>query len=164
MTPRNYCRQWHPAWARTLLVAISVTWTARFLLGQPSPSVPKAIQSSFENQVKPFLQQNCLRCHNAELTTSGVRVDHLNAALEDSQVPLWEHIRRKISDGSMPPKGQPHPAGNERQRAGEWITQALDFARSRPAPKNGLVRRLTVAQYRNTLRELLLSDDDLTDA
>ena len=28
--------------------------------------------------------------------------------------------------------------------------------------KNGLVRRLTVAQYRNTLRELLLIDNDLT--
>ena len=46
----------------------------------------------------------------------------------------------------------------------EWITRALDVARSRPTPKNGLVRRLTVSQYRNTLRELLLLDDDLTEA
>ena len=29
-------------------------------------------------------------------------------------------------------------------------------------PKNGGVRRLTVAQYRNTLRELLLLEEDLT--
>ena len=64
----------------------------------------------------------------------------------------------------MPPKGMPQPTGAERQQMVEWITQALDVARSRPAPKNGLVRRLTVAQYRNTLRELLLLDDDLTEA
>ena len=63
----------------------------------------------------------------------------------------------------MPPKGMPQPSGVERQRTVEWIDRALDVARSRPTPKNGLVRRLTVAQYRNTLRELLLLDDDLTE-
>ncbi len=47
---------------------------------------------------------------------------------------------------------------------GDWITQALDAAWSRPAPKNGMVRRLTVAQYRNTLRELLRLEDDLTES
>jgi hypothetical protein len=64
----------------------------------------------------------------------------------------------------MPPKGQPQPTSAERQQVVEWITRALDVARSRPTPKNGLVRRLTVSQYRNTLRELLLLDDDLTEA
>ena len=164
MTSRNHWRGWQTLSACALLAFVSLTWTARFLLGQPSQGAPKPIGSSFENQIKPFLQQNCVRCHNAELSTSGVRVDHLDAAFEDGRMPLWERIRRKIGDGSMPPKGQPQPAATERQRVAEWITQALDLARSRPAPKNGLVRRLTVAQYRNTLRELLLLDDDLTDA
>jgi len=62
----------------------------------------------------------------------------------------------------MPPKGMPQPAGTDRQRMVEWVTQALEVARSRPARKNGVIRRLTIAQYRNTLRELLLLDDDLT--
>ena len=62
----------------------------------------------------------------------------------------------------MPPKGLPQPTSAARQQMVEWITQALEVARLRPAPKNGLVRRLTVSQYRNTLRELLLLDDDLT--
>jgi hypothetical protein len=43
-----------------------------------------------------------------------------------------------------------------------WITENIEAARVRVAPKNGLVRRLTVAQYRNTLKELLKLDDDLT--
>jgi hypothetical protein len=62
----------------------------------------------------------------------------------------------------MPPKGMPQPSGENRQKMVEWITQALEAARLRPSPKNGLIRRLTVSQYRNTLRELLLLDDDLT--
>lgn len=40
----------------------------------------------------------------------------------------------------------------------------MTAARSRPVPKNGSVRRLTVAQYRNTLRDLLGLEEDLTDA
>ncbi|MEO8453177.1 MAG: DUF1587 domain-containing protein, partial [Gemmatimonadota bacterium] len=56
----------------------------------------------------------------------------------------------------------PQPTPAERERVVAWIDQALEAARMRPAPKNGLVRRLTVPQYGNTLRELLLIEDDLT--
>ncbi len=122
-----------------------------------------ALESSFEQQVKPFLKQNCVQCHNADVMTSGVRVDQLDAALEDRHLRLWEAIRKKIGDETMPPKGLPQPTSAERQQMVEWITHALEVARSRPTPKNGLVRRLTVSQYRNTLRELLLLDDDLTE-
>ncbi len=94
---------------------------------------------------------------------SGIRLGQLDAALEDRHIRLWEAVRRRIGDGTMPPKGAPQPADAERQRVVEWITQGLHVARSRPTPKNGIVRRLTVSQYRNTLRELLLLDDDLTD-
>ncbi|HUQ91428.1 MAG TPA: DUF1592 domain-containing protein [Bryobacteraceae bacterium] len=114
--------------------------------------------------VKPFLKQNCVRCHNEETAMSGVRVDQLDAALEDRHVKLWDAVRKRIADGTMPPKGQPQPTSADRQRAVAWITHALNEARSRPLPKNGLVRRLTVSQYRNTLRHLLLLDDDLTEA
>ena len=123
-----------------------------------------ALETSFEQHVKPFLKQNCFQCHNTDTAISGVRVDQLDAALEDRHIRLWEAVRRKIGDETMPPKGAPQPAGAERRRMVEWITQALEVARSRPTPKNGIVRRLTVSQYRNTLRELLLLDDDLTDA
>ena len=44
----------------------------------------------------------------------------------------------------------------------DWITRNIEAARVRIAPKNGLIRRLTVAQYRNTLQELLKLEDDLT--
>ncbi len=136
-----------------------------FILGRADAAVdPTALEHSFEHHVKPFLNRNCVRCHNTEKMKSGVRVDHLNASLEDSQVRLWEVIEKQISDKIMPPEDEPQPTNLERERMAGWIQQALEIARSRPAPKNGSVRRLTVAQYRNTLRELLLLEDDLADS
>ena len=124
----------------------------------------RMLEQSFEQQAKPFLKQYCLRCHNAEKASSGVRVDQLDASLEDRHLRLWKAMRKQIADEAMPPEDEPQPSDVERQRMVQWIEHALSVARSRPRPKNGLVRRLTVAQYRNTLRELLQFEDDLTEA
>ncbi|MFN7650809.1 MAG: DUF1592 domain-containing protein [Acidobacteriota bacterium] len=138
-------------------------WTAHYLAAQPA-AAPPPLEPGFAQTVKPFLDKNCKQCHNADNLSAGVRVDHLDTSLEDRHIRLWEGIRHRVRDGSMPPKGMPQPSAAEREATVAWITRAIDIARLRPAPKNGLVRRLTVAQYRNTLRELLQLEDDLTES
>ena len=117
----------------------------------------------FQEQIHPLLTEYCTRCHNADEMTSGIRVDHLNGAMEDQQRFLWENILKQVSSGSMPPKDELRLTDEQRQMFVEWIRQSMKAARSRPAEKNGSVRRLTVAQYRNTLRDLLGVEEDLTD-
>lgn len=121
------------------------------------------LEAAFDRDVKPFLKQYCARCHNADKQTSGVRVDHLDAKLEDRHLKLWEHVLSQTKSGTMPPEEAKQPTADERKRVVEWTEQALKSARLRPMPKNGSVRRLTVAQYRNTLRELLLLEDNLSE-
>lgn len=135
---------------------------ARYVTAQTPATASKDLAPSFDQVPKPFFKQYCVRCHNTDMSVAGVRVDQLNADMEDRHIATWESIRRRVQGGSMPPKGLPQPTPEERQKVTAWITDALEVARMRPAPKNGLVRRLTVAQYRNTLRELLQIDDDLT--
>ncbi len=147
MSPRSFCA----------LTAVAAALIA-------ADSAPNPLAPGFEQKVKPFLEQNCRKCHNADSPTAGVRVDQLDPSIDDSHVRLWEGIRHRVKDGTMPPKGLPQPGAAERGEIVEWVTRALDVARSRPGPKNGLVRRLTVSQYRNTLRDLLRLDDDLTEA
>ncbi len=146
-----------------LSLLIALAWTAI----RPGQLAAAQDQTAFDpqQQVKPFFKQNCVRCHNEETSMSGVRVDQLDAtSFEDRHLRLWEHVRKRIADGTMPPKGQKQqPSPGERQQMAAWIATSLDAARMRPSPKNGLVRRLTISQYRNTLRELLLLDDDLTE-
>jgi mono/diheme cytochrome c family protein len=154
-------------WKRTVfavgaLAAGVVVWTGRLRLAEAAQSVT-APEDSFARSVQPFLARNCARCHNADVMTAGVRVDHLTAGMEEEHIKIWEAVRRRIADGSMPPPGQPRPDAAARAAALAWMDRELEMARLRPSPVNGNARRLTVAQYRNTLRELLLIEDDLTE-
>ncbi len=163
MISRNRGLQLPAVCTFALLLFIGIASIGRSRLAQAA-GARTPLEPLFDLHVKPFLKQNCVRCHNVDTAMSGIRLDQLDAALEDRHLKLWEAVRHRISEGTMPPKGQPQPTGAESERMVDWITQALDVARSRPSPKNGLMRRLTVAQYRNTLRELLLLDDDVTEA
>ncbi len=148
--------------AAALASLSGLVFTAHFLSAQTATRTHEPLGPSFESVVKPFFQKNCLSCHNSDLSTAGVRVDQLDANMEDRHLKTWEAIRNRVKNGTMPPKGLPQPTAAERTELVAWITQGLEMARLRPDPKNGVVRRLTVAQYRNTLRELLQLDDELT--
>ncbi len=120
--------------------------------------------ATFDRDVKPFLKKYCAECHNADKQTSGVRVDQLDAKLEDRHLKLWGHVLNLTKTAEMPPAdAKPQPSADERKRFAEWIEPALKAAKLRPAPKNGSMRRLTSAQYRNTLRELLLLEDNVAE-
>lgn len=139
----------------------------------PSTSSPQAQSSapandgksdSFEKFAQPFIRQNCLRCHDAETSMGGIRMDQLDARFDDRHITIWEAVRDRIDAGTMPPKNaKPQPSDIDRERMTKWIDEMLAEARTRRVTRNGLIRRLTVAQYRNTLRELLLLEDDFSE-
>jgi hypothetical protein len=131
--------------------------------GADAQQIEQQRRASFQRDLQPLLKTFCVECHSADEMTSGVRVDHLDGSLQDRHLRLYSHIRRLLDEKKMPPAEEPQPSGEERRRAVEWIDRTLTEARSRPAPKNGAARRLTVAQYRNTLRDLLGIDDELAE-
>lgn len=122
-----------------------------------------AIKSSFQEQIQPLLKEHCLRCHNVDEMKSGIRVDRLNGDLEDRQLYLWKGIRGQVENEAMPPNDEPQPTAEQRRLLVDWISDTLTTAKRRKREKNGAFRRLTVAQYRNTIRDLLGLEEDLTD-
>ena len=120
-------------------------------------------EESFDRQIKPLFAEYCVRCHNEEKMKSGIRVDHLDGKMEERHLRLWEAIQGLVDDHEMPPEDEKQPTEEERERLSEWVAGALHMARSREVDRDGLVRRLTVAQYRETLRELLGLEDDFSD-
>jgi len=154
--------------AATLTIAtqlfLGATLLAQQTGAQGDPSVQgEAIQKRFQEQIKPLLGKYCLRCHDPDNMKSGIRVDHLDGSLEGRQAFLWKDIQKQLTDATMPPDDELQPAAEERRLLTDWVDDAISLARARKQDKNGSVRRLTVAQYRNTLRDLLGLDDDLTD-
>src|SRR6188768_1274153 len=93
------------------------TFTALALLCvSESVGAADPLETAFDRDVKPFLTQYCTRCHNADKQTSGVRVDHLDAKLEDRHLKLWEHVLAQTTSGTMPPAEAKQPTVDERRR------------------------------------------------
>ncbi len=124
----------------------------------------RQLESQFRETVQPFLKSYCYRCHGSRKMKSGVRVDQLDLSLEDKQLFLLQHIHKQLKDEVMPPEDERQPGAEERQLVLEWVRQALEEGARKVSPKDGSVRRLTVAQYHNTLRDLLGVEDHLADA
>lgn len=146
-----------------LMLSVTIAMFATSSLRGDDVATPTADEQLFADQIQPLLQKYCHRCHNADQMKSGIRVDQLTAIPTDRQLFLWKEIQEQIDDGLMPPEKEPQLTPEERKQLSEWITRTIIASRKRETQKNGSVRRLTVAQYRNTLRDLLGLQEDLTD-
>ena len=165
--------------AAIILLTLAVLAGGWKLSGQETPQAPAQTpavavsdgnakdntddEKTFQDVVQPLLKKHCFRCHNADKMKSGIRVDQLNGTPEDKHLPLWKNIWKQIENEDMPPEDEPQPTADERKTLLEWIPRAMNAALARNTAKNGSVRRLTVSQYRNTLKDLLLLEDDLTE-
>lgn len=116
----------------------------------------------FREQVQPMLREFCVRCHNAENMKSGIRLDELASDFPENQLFLWKDILKQISDEAMPPVDERQPDVAGRLAWVNSIRECLNYVKARGKPKNGSVRRLTVSQYRSTLRDLLGLEEDLS--
>jgi uncharacterized membrane protein len=90
---------------------------------------PKDSDSTYEDDVVPFLTKYCTTCHSSTLpgsARSGAPSDHNFDTLYDV-VTNARHIDEYAGAGPdsinsiMPPAGHPSPSVNERQRLSEWL-------------------------------------------
>jgi hypothetical protein len=146
-----------------LATVICLSTSAVHAQGESASAATADVEKSFDQQIRPLLKKFCLRCHNVDKMTSGIRVDHLDGKLDDRQLFLWKDILEQVTDEAMPPDDEPQPSAQQRKSLAEWIRQGLIVAKTRSPQKNGSIRRLTVAQYKNTLRDLLGFDENVAD-
>jgi len=109
-----------------------------------------------EPQLENFFAQNCVKCHGPEKQKGKVRLDKPAEELF-ANAELLENVASMLELGDMPPEKAPQPTAAARADALQIIQKRLLTQR----PANPL-KRLTRAEYTNTMRDLFGVDFDLT--
>ncbi|MCH2387452.1 MAG: DUF1588 domain-containing protein [Opitutales bacterium] len=99
-----------------------------------------------------LLSNYCLKCHDEVEMKGEVNLDHNSidwgrAAERD----LWENALHMLKEGLMPPEDEDQPSPEERETLMVWLDEKL----LEHTPFGGtLPRRLSVSEYRTTIRDL----------
>ena len=107
-------------------------------------------------QLEQFFAQNCVTCHGPEKQKGKLRLDKPVAALFADEE-LLETIANVLEVGEMPPEGAPQPKAEVVAEVVQMLQKHILTLR----PVNPL-KRLTRAEYTNTMRDLFGVDFDFT--
>lgn len=121
-----------------------------------------AADDLFSSQIRPLLQEHCVSCHNADEMSGGVQLDNWGPVLTTTQLRQLKVARKLVEGRRMPPKEEDHLQDTDRRRLQHWMAAELEEAARRPVPYDGITRRLTRRQLRNSLSELLGLREDFT--
>jgi hypothetical protein len=121
-----------------------------------APPAPD-LGSEYAERVKPILAKHCLTCHSTEKKKGDLDLERFGslAAIRKDLRP-WPMVVENLENGEMPPKKSPQPSAEERRTIATWARAMLDVeARARAGdPGRVVVRRLSNAEYNNTIRDL----------
>ena len=110
--------------------------------------------TDFHRDVQPLLNKYCFECHSGDEISGDVDFGSIATSKDiDESFELWESMVDNLRAHSMPPEDAPQPSEEERQRIERWYKDFVDAIEPRPAVFTA--RRLSVTEYRNTLRSVL---------
>jgi mono/diheme cytochrome c family protein len=128
----------------------------------PAAAAPAASAATYRTWVNKY----CVGCHSNRSPQPGNNPVNLESASLDDLLPhaaTWERVLRKLSVRAMPPQGTPHPTEPEYVAFTAWLSNSLDRVwAGRVTPGRFVVHRLNRAEYRNSIRDLLALDVDVS--
>ena len=145
-----------PVLALALLMAGSA-------IGADEAALRVDAQKVFKEKVGPFVNKYCTRCHGSR-AKAGI---NLQSALKnpggESASLHWKKAVANVKVHDMPPEdSSKKPTDEERRQFVEWIGKLKYLAPRDPGPF--VIRRLTKAEYGNTLRDLYSVAPSVTDS
>ncbi len=129
-------------------------------------SIEGAAAAAAIKLLKPFLEQHCVECHNAETNEGDLNLADLTfEAAHDASLDVWKRVFERVRDGEMPPQNEVRPDKAEADRFLMDLEKPLLQSYLANTAKNGRVqsRRLTRVEYEHTLHDLLGIDIPLKD-
>ncbi len=123
-----------------------------------SPSTPAV------SPERAAVKQYCVGCHNSKVKTGGLALDTSGVENVDRHPEIWEKVVRRLRARSMPPAGLPRPDERTYNAMVASLETTLDAsANAKPNPgRTDTFRRLNRTEYRNSIRDLLALDIDVS--
>lgn len=110
-----------------------------------------------------MLAKYCFECHGEKETKGDLDlVAFATAASVSADAHVLAEIEARVRSAEMPPRSQPQPSELERKELLSWIDGTIRTASSSLDPGSIPPRRLTRAEWRNAVRDVLGVTDDLT--
>jgi len=123
---------------------------------QPDASPPA--HAAMPERHRALLETHCLKCHGPKQQEGKFRVDDLPFTIRDLETAeRWQKILNALNSGEMPPDGEAKPANKPKTDFLDDLANVMVAARKSLGDQHGVItmRRLNRREYRNTLRELL---------
>ena len=113
-----------------------------------------AAGAEFEADIKPLIGKYCVRCHSGDDANGDIDFGAYGSTADvTAHFEAWEAAVENLRAGAMPPGDEPQPTAAERQQILDWFHSVVASIEPRPAPFRP--RRLSVHEYRQTLRSVI---------
>jgi cytochrome c553 len=123
-----------------------------------------ADEPTFEHSIKPLVAKYCYECHGEQKKESDLDLSPVSTdAQATAAIETWDRVIARVRSGEMPPEGSPQPTDDEKKMLLGWLdrqvnidcSQLTDEQRRRFYKTYVMSRRLTRAEYDNSIRDLL---------
>ncbi|HEY3043550.1 MAG TPA: DUF1587 domain-containing protein, partial [Vicinamibacterales bacterium] len=127
----------------------------------PPMAVSHPVSIEAQNRL---VAEHCAGCHDDEMKTGGLTLEHFDAAQIEKHPELAEKMIRKLRAGLMPPPGA--PSRPDAARVGAFVTSLetrIDrAAAAHPNPGWRPFQRLNRAEFGRAVHDLLAIDVDVS--
>lgn len=138
---------------------LAFVWLLAAAIVSP-PALVAQSNEEFEpapDQVRSFLDENCLGCHEGSSAEGGFDLEALSDQLTKSNSHKWTRLYDRVRDGEMPPPEDGELDDDEKRDFLKFTGKWIDGVQTTRAKAIGRVsaRRLTNLQLERTLHDLL---------
>ncbi len=148
------------------ILALVVLLSAFSLLKTSAQAGEVAPGAIMNPKHRVLLQDCCQKCHGAEKQKGKFRVDDLPLAITTIEAAeRWQKVLNQMNSGDMPPEDEKQPGVIAKADFLDDLANQMVVARRSLGDQHGVItmRRLNRREYKNTLRELLGVNIDVSE-